>query len=106
MRAQLVLGLQLCRMVSQIESLKYGCPRLHRIWVPNTMEPRGKYIYIGFEVPKFPDPIPIYPKYDAHKRWPKSFSAVVAASIYSTTVFCLKQPVVVVTCQIFSVANE
>ena len=22
-----------------------------------------------FEVPEFPDPIPIYPKYDAHKIW-------------------------------------
>ena len=55
MGAQRVLGLQLCLMVtsyfqrhtptSQIENSKYDCPRLHRIWVPNTMEPREKYIY-------------------------------------------------------------
>ena len=50
-----VLGLQLCRMVtsyfqrhtptSQIENSKYDCPRLHRIWVPNTTEPRAKNKY-------------------------------------------------------------
>ena len=54
-----MLGLQLCLMVtsyfqghtptSQIENSKYDCPRLHRIWVPNTMEPRGKK-KIGFEI--------------------------------------------------------
>ena len=53
--AQRVLRLQLCLMVtsyfqrhtptSQIENSKYDCPRLHRIWVPNTMEPREKNKY-------------------------------------------------------------
>ena len=62
-----MLGLQLCRMVtsyfeshtptSQIESLKYDCPRLHRIWVPNTMEPRGKKKK-GFEIIVFGQILP------------------------------------------------
>ena len=68
MGAQRVLGLQLCLMVtsyfqrhtptSQIENSKYDCPRLHRIWDPNTMEPRGKYIYIGFEIIVFGQILP------------------------------------------------
>ena len=58
MGTQGVLGLQLCRMVtpyfqrhtptSQIENSKYDCPRLHRIWVPNTTDSRAKK-YFGFE---------------------------------------------------------
>ena len=62
-----MLGLQLCRMVtsyfqrhtptSQIESLKYDCPRLHRIWVPNTMEPKEKK-KIGFEIIVFGQILP------------------------------------------------
>ena len=53
-----MLGLQLCRKVtsyfqrhmpsSQIEHSKYDCPRLYRIWVPNTTESRAKK-NIGFE---------------------------------------------------------
>ena len=67
MGAQRVLGLQLCLMVtsyfqrhtptSQIENSKYICPRLHRIWVPNTMEPREK-IYIGYEIIVFGQILP------------------------------------------------
>ena len=55
MGAQRVLGLQLCLMETsyfqrhtpalQVESLKYDLPRVHRIWVPNTTEPRGKKKY-------------------------------------------------------------
>ena len=62
-----MLGLQLCLMVtsyfqrhtptSQIENSKYDCPRLHRIWVPNTMEPREKK-YIGFEIIVFGQILP------------------------------------------------
>ena len=62
-----MLGLQLCLMVtsyfqrhtptSQIESHKYDCPRFHRIWVPNTMEPREN-IYIGFDIIVFGQTIP------------------------------------------------
>ena len=41
----------------QVESLKYDCPRLHRIWVPNTMEPRGKK-KIGLEMIVFGQILP------------------------------------------------
>ena len=67
-----MLGSQLCLIVteyfqrhtptSQIENSKYDCPRLHRIWVPNTMEPYdgadGKNIYIGFEIIVFGQILP------------------------------------------------
>ena len=66
MGAQRLLGLQLCLMVtsyfqrhtptSQIENSKYDCPRLHRIWNPNTMEPREKIK--GFEIIVFGQILP------------------------------------------------
>ena len=62
-----MLGLQLCLMetsyfqrhtpTNQIENSKYDCLRLHRIWVPNTMEPKGKK-NIGFEIIVFGQIIP------------------------------------------------
>ena len=67
MGAQRVLGLQLCLMETsyfqrhtpalQVESLKYNLPRVHRIWVPNTTEPREKK-NIGFEIIVFGQILP------------------------------------------------
>ena len=62
-----MLGLQLCLMetsyfqrhtpTSQIENSKYDCLRFHRIWLPNTMEPRGEK-KIGFEIIVFGQILP------------------------------------------------